>query len=258
MVSVIVLLGILSAGATLFIGDSVRVYSDSVRRSELTQQGRFIVERINRELRNALPGSVRASNNGVTHCLEFTPIVAASSYLGDLATIEIDEFGIVAHSDMMAGSFNGYQAVIYAVDNDSVYNSASQSLASINSITTLVVNRLAVSLTATHTFPYDSPSRRLYVINDAVSFCAEKGRVTRHSNYSWKNITQPILPSDGDSYLIAEHIQVDDSGAVTVFEYTPGVLERTGVVHLDMRFSDGEASDEWVRFSHEIFVRNAP
>ena len=258
MVSVIVLLGILSAGATLFIGDSVRVYNDTARRSELTQQGRFVVERINRELRNALPGSVRASNNGTTHCVEFTPIVAASSYLGDIATTPIDEFGIVAHSDMVGGSFNGFQAVIYAVDNVSVYSSASQSLTSINAITPSLVNQLAVELTSTHTYPYDSPYRRLYIINDAVSFCAISGSMTRYSNYSWQNTIQPLPPTGGDSYVIAEHIRVNDSGAVTVFEYTPGVLVRTGVVHVDMRFSDDEASDEWVRFSHEVFVRNAP
>ena len=258
MVSVIVLLGILSAGATLFIGDSVRIYNDSARRGELTQQGRFIVERINRELRNALPGSVRASNNGATHCLEFTPIVAASSYLGNLAATAVDEVEIVEHSDITVGSFNGYQAVIYAVDNNGVYNSASQSLASIDTIAASITNQLTVDLAATHTYPYDSPYQRLYIINNAVSFCAENGSVTRYSNYSWKNTTQPLPPAGGDSYLIAGHIRLNDSGAVTVFEYTPGVLARTGVVHLDMRFSDDEASGEWVRFSHEVFVRNAP
>lgn len=266
MVSVIVLLGILSAGATLFIGDSTRIYVDNTRRTELTQQGRYVVERISREVRNALPGSVRANDDGARYCLEFMPVVAASSYIQPVAGISTQYIEVITHPDLTGGGFNGSTAAIYAIDNASVYNPASTSVAEIASISddhpgypddVAGDSLLTVALTAANTFPLDSPQQRLYVVNERVSYCAVDGVLTRYSGYASLNGNQPLPPVGGVDYTIAEHIRVADSGAVVVFQYTPGVLARTGVVHLDMRFRDDEASSEWVRFSHEVFVRNA-
>jgi MSHA biogenesis protein MshO len=66
--------------------------------------------------------------------------------------------------------------------------------------------------------------------------------------------------------LLAEHIQtLDDSDGdgliddvVDVFSYTAGTLQRAAIVHLDFRFRDPSEDDEWVRFSQEVSVRNAP
>ena len=270
MVSVIVLLGILSAGVVHFIGDSTRIYVDNSRRSELTQQGRYAVERINREVRNALPGSVRASNNGATFCLEFMPVVAASSYINPVAGMPTQYVEVITHPDLVAGGFNGSLAAIYAIDNNSVYGVASTSMAEINTISdenpaypddVAGDNLLTIALDAPNNFPLDSPQQRVYIVNERVSYCAVDGLLTRYSAYGSAGAAQPLPPNTagfgGVEFTIAEHIRVADSGVVTVFEYTPGVLARTGVVHLDMRFRDDEASAEWVRFSHEVFVRNA-
>ena len=254
LVAVIVLIGLLGAGATLFIGDSVRIYTDNARRTELTQQARFVIEKISREVRNALPGSVRVNDNGSTYCLEFMPIIAGSSYTSSVAGIALTSVDAVPHPDLLNEVNSGDVLTIFAVDNDSVYNPLTTALATINSVAA-ASPVIRITLDATHTFALDSPQNRFFIVRGHVSYCAQEGVLTRYSNYT-SGAAQPLPPTDGNGYTVAENIRLNDSGAVVPFLYEPGVLERTGVVHLDFRFRDNDAMAEWVRFSHEIFIRN--
>ena len=67
---------------TQFVSQGLSIYVDTARRDNLQQQGRFAVERVSRELRNALPGSVRVAGN----CVDFMPVLNASSYLQSVVT----------------------------------------------------------------------------------------------------------------------------------------------------------------------------
>lgn len=80
MVVVIVVLGAISAGTAMYIVRSMEAYSDTVRRDQLTSTARIAVEKMTRELRNALPNSIRVDNSGGTHCIEFFPVQSGSSY----------------------------------------------------------------------------------------------------------------------------------------------------------------------------------
>ena len=77
LVVVITVMGILSIGAVSFITDASDGYANTVRRTELGSTMRLAAERVTRELRNALPNSVRVSGN----CLEFIPVEGGSTYL---------------------------------------------------------------------------------------------------------------------------------------------------------------------------------
>ena len=77
LVVVITVMGILSVGAVAFITDASDGYASTVRRTELGSTMRLAAERMTRELRNALPNSVRVSGA----CLEFIPVDGGSSYL---------------------------------------------------------------------------------------------------------------------------------------------------------------------------------
>lgn len=270
MIAVIVLLGVLATGATIFLSDGVRIYQDDARRTELSHQARFVIEKISRELRNALPGSIRVGSSGSVQCLEFMPILAASSYLQSLAAAPNEFVEVVTHADLTASSFSGARMAVYALDNTRVYSTTTQSLATVDAISddsplyagdSSGDNLLTIDLSSAHSFPLDSPQRRFYIVNDRISYCASDGWITRYQGYGSAGASQPLPPDiatyGGSSFPIAEHIRLADNGAVTVFNYQPGVLARSGVVHLDMRFYDDEASDEWLRFSHDVFVRNA-
>ncbi|MGK0442418.1 MAG: MSHA biogenesis protein MshO [Pseudohongiellaceae bacterium] len=256
MVSVIVLLGILSAGATLFIGDSVRIYTDNTRRSELTHQGRFAIERVSREIRNALPGSIRVQGD----CVEFAPIVAASSYLMNVADSKETSLQAVGF-DYVAGIDR--RVAVYTIDSKDIYIYGRKAVVDLLSVAGSNGDaQRQVNFTnfagVGHKFRSESPSQRFYIVDQPVSFCVRNNQLVRHEDYGWQNSQATDIPTLGVGLPTAEHIQTIDTDPVTIFTYTPGVLARTSIVHLDMRFNHDDASDEWVRFSHEVFVRNVP
>ena len=76
LVLVMVLLGALAAFSSAFLGQGAKVYVDAVARDRLMSEVRFGLERLNRELRDAVPGSVTLSSNG--SCVQFWPIKAAA------------------------------------------------------------------------------------------------------------------------------------------------------------------------------------
>lgn len=250
LVLVIVLLGIIGAASTRFVRQGVEIYSDSVVRDNLQQQGRFAVERVSRELRNALPGSVRVGGSaGSTQCIEFMPVKAASSYLEPAAgsartTLEAVDFSY---------SFSGGDLLaIYPIDTASVYG-PSAVLASLSNVSSLAGNRQQLQFSS-FTFPYESPTQRLFIVDQPVSFCVVDNALTRHSGYT-RTIAQSMLP--GISTPVAENIRIDDSGAFPVFQFTAGTTYRSGVAQLDFRFSNA-VQDEWVRFHQQVFQRNTP
>jgi len=59
LVMVILLLGVMATFTSQFIGIGTQIYGDASRREQLMSDARFALERLNRELRDAVPGSVR-------------------------------------------------------------------------------------------------------------------------------------------------------------------------------------------------------
>ncbi|WP_339670655.1 type II secretion system protein [Dasania marina] len=256
LVSVIVLLGLLSAGATIFIGDSVRIYNDSTRRAELTQQGRFAVERVSRELRNALPGSIRVKDE----CIEFAPIAAASSYLNFVADGHYAQLQAAGFTYTLGSN---QRVAVHSIENKDVYQYNRKAVVDLGSVAGADTDlQRQVNFTnftpPGHKFRSESNSKRFYIINEPVSFCVRNNELVRHDGYGWLQNQATDVATLGADFPLAVDIQLGDSGAVTPFTYTLGVLARSAVVHIDFRFSNAQANNEWVRFSHEVFVRNVP
>ena len=64
LILVIVLLGVLASGAGLLITTPIQAYSDQVRRTQLVDQADMSLRQIARDIRHALPNSVRFQNIG--------------------------------------------------------------------------------------------------------------------------------------------------------------------------------------------------
>ena len=258
LVAVLVLLGVLAAATTQFIRQGVEIYADSARRDNLQQLGRFAVERISRELRDALPGSVRVAGD----CLEFAPIEAASSYLGNVADFQSASMQAVDFQYTDA-AVDDRRVAVFAIDPNDVYIASRKAVVDLDDVNLAVDNERRVDFKnfagPGHRFRSESPSKRFYIITQPVSFCVRGNQIFRHQYYGWFNPQATDVADIGDGVLLAEHVQTtDDGNPVTVFAYTAGDLQRAGVVHLDLRLSDVAEPDEWVRFSQEVFVRNVP
>jgi MSHA biogenesis protein MshO len=108
-----------------------------------------------------------------------------------------------------------------------------------------------VTLTVNHQFAQHAPHRRFYLAEDPVSYCVVGTNLNRYEDYGVNGAQS--APPGATAQLMAENIQTNDGGAVTPFTYTPGTLQRNGIVALDFRFLiDGE----WIRLSHEVQIRN--
>jgi len=73
MIMVIVISAILAVGVTRFMGQTVQSYADTGNRQQLATIGWIASERLSRELRTALPNSIRV--NAIQSCIEFIPSV---------------------------------------------------------------------------------------------------------------------------------------------------------------------------------------
>ncbi|MBL0689544.1 MAG: prepilin-type N-terminal cleavage/methylation domain-containing protein, partial [Pseudoalteromonas sp.] len=81
LIIVIIILGVMSVGIAGFITLSTQTYLNVSERDELLANARFVTERLNREIRNAVPNSIRINSNSTTECLEFIPIKASTTYM---------------------------------------------------------------------------------------------------------------------------------------------------------------------------------
>jgi MSHA biogenesis protein MshO len=80
MIVVIVLMGIIGGMVAIFIKAPVQGYVDSARRAELTDIADTALRRLARDIRTAVPNSVRIANCGTTQCVEFLPTKAGGRY----------------------------------------------------------------------------------------------------------------------------------------------------------------------------------
>lgn len=244
LVITIVVLGALMAGTLAYITNSMTAYTDVARRDQLTSLGRVAVERVARELRTAVPGSVRVSNN----CIEFLPALGGSVYL----TLPVD----AADSSFTAVDFplpasGASYIVVYPYSTASLYAQSNPGAIAGYSGKSGAPTA-TITLSGNFQFIRHAPHRRFYVAGTPVSFCISGSDLLRYTGYGM-NAAQAAPPA-GTGTLVAQDIQtLDGATAVTPFTYTPGTLRRNAIVTLDFRFL---MDDEWIRLTHEVQLRN--
>lgn len=267
LVMVIVVLGVVSTVTTTFLGTGATMYADASERDRLLSQSRFAVERITRELRNAVPNSVRVSTDG--RCLEFIPLLSAGRYEVvplQLAIASQIEF-YAADTDVSALT-NATFASVYPTSPEHLYNP--NYLASNNTVRTIPLNAVNTEPAGSGTkvtlafsdagFESDSASQRLYLWQRPVSFCVEGSSLYRYEGYERTN-SQPELPAEFQSAggAVEGVLMAEQLTAVTnsqFFRYDPGVFSRTSVVHLVLSFSSSFADNLF--FSQEVHIPNVP
>ena len=83
LVIVIALLGIISAVAAIAIRDPMRAYADTARRASMTDVADTALRRVARDIRGALPNSLRLTQVGSDYYLEFLPVRTGGRYRVD-------------------------------------------------------------------------------------------------------------------------------------------------------------------------------
>lgn len=258
LIMVMVILAIVATGVTSFLRFGSQIFSDVASRDTLLSSSRFVVERLNRELRAAVPNSIRVvSNASSVQCIEFVPI-NSSTYYDELPVFPDASTSIRAIYPADYTPSTPVYALVYPVSVAEVYDSSQQKRALISAIPASDPQPALTTITLASSFSFagHSPARRLYIINQPVSYCLRSGQLWRYQDYGYLT-NQSLLISDlGSGVLMAENLQ-NDIGipAEQPFSVANASLTRNGYVRVLLQLGN---DDERVELSNEIHIVNAP
>lgn len=252
MVMVIVLLGILATGVSTFLKFGSQIYVEANERDHLISTARFAIERLNRELRTALPNSVRVNSNltGTKQCIEYTPVIISSSYADIPVPPEIasDKIRVIAFDDTNYAT--NLRVSVYALNSGEIYGGGNKIVAlKASAIIDKSVNPWVITLASPHLFPQESPTNRLFFIDTPVSYCLENQQLLRYKNYSYNADNTPI----GSSALMAEFLL--NVSTNIPFRVSGATQVRNATVLIKFIFS---LNFEEIVFNNEIQVPNVP
>lgn len=259
LVVVITIVGILAGGVALFIGRPTQSFFDSERRADLSDRADTALRRIARDIRNALPNSIRVTTSGADTLLEFTPVLNAGRYRADAGTSATDNaldfsnpsdtsFEILGPAMTVAGTDS---LVIYnlGIAGSDVYEGSNRR--PLNSTT----NSNTLSFTGS-SFPLASPSSRFYVVSTPVTYaCDMTNRILwRYQNYPFQT-TQATNVSALDSLPSIQRHQLANHLSSCQITYTSGILQRSAIISINLAMIEDSAK---VTLIHQINVANSP
>lgn len=273
LIVVVVLLGVLASGAGMLIANPLESYQAQVRRQQLVDQGEMALRQIARDVRRALPNSIRINPAG--SALEMVNTVDGARYrdeYGGAYTGDVDFVLDFASADTVfnllgplrnATAFSANNRVviyntsenIYAeavdVDNQGIITPAGITLG-LGNLGALLTREDQITLSAPFLFTQQSPGQRLFFVDSSISYiCDPPGnQILRYAGYGFRG-TQPTTAADfgvGSGKVVSAL-----SGCS--FSYSAGSAQRGGILTVEITISD---SGESVSLLHQIHVVNVP
>jgi MSHA biogenesis protein MshO len=262
-----VVLAIVAALGAQFVKPAVDAYVDTLRRAELTDFADLLARRMERELRAALPNSVRLAATPTGYALEFVPTRGGGLYRAlptsggggdvlrfDIADTSFDVLGpvplhaagdylVIANLGETSGSdFYGAGALNRSTATSSNASSAAYSTDAVP---------IAMSFAAFR-FPVPSPSSRFQVATDPVTYVCDTAAksLARYSGYGVTALQ--VAPPAGAART---DLLTGNLSACTM-RYAPGVTSRAGLVSMEMKLTD--ARGESVDLVMQTHVTNEP
>ncbi len=273
LITVVVLLGILASGAGLLITRPIEAYNDQLRRQQLVDQAEMALRQLARDVRRALPNSVRVGGGGTA--LEMVNTVDGARYRDEAggaftAVNDILDFSSADTDFNLLGQFTHLSA--FTADHRIViYNTAPTDIyvdvTSNNNpgIVTPSSSTLGLSVTGTEhhinissafQFSQQSPGQRAFVIDGAISYVCNTtaGTITRYDNYGYQQLQ---ITSD---VLLAALPSVESGRVVSKLTacnitYNAGTARRGGIVTIEITLSD---AGESISLLHQVHVVNVP
>lgn len=246
LVLVMVLLGALAAFSSAFLGQGAQVYVQSVARDRLMSEVRFGLERLNRELRDAVPGSVAVSVD--SRCVSFWPIKAAAHYLSLPLSSSVTT--LTQLQPMLGVPAAGDYALVYPQGLDTTQRQCAggtcvllvSGISAVSSGTATVQTVALQSLSGTYQgFAAASPGQRVYYADRQVQFCQQGSLLVRAE--------QLLGQSTASSATLAAHLQS------ARFSLPTATSAAQGSVRAEMVVAQG---DDALTLSHLVEVLNVP
>ncbi len=255
LVIVIVILGIVSSAVVVFVKGPLEAYFASTRRAALTDAADTVLRRMERDIRLALPNSLRTPSS---QCLELIPTKTGGRYRSDgsAAALSMDSadssFNMLGLNSALPPAQRiaaGDVVVVYnlgpSVPQADAYLDANTS--AVTSLGTEAGGETPINITSKQ-FPLESASKRFQVVpggERVVSYVCSGGNLTR-------TVTAGSFTSDCPTSgpVIAAH-------ASCTFDYSGDDLSRNAVARLALQLQSENAADS-VQLQQEVHVSNTP
>ena len=274
-VMVIMITVIIAAAVAVFIGNPLKSYTDSARRARSTDVADVALRRIARDVRLALPNSLRVMQSGGINYIEFIMTSAGGRYryaatdgssggtslsFSDSLSQAFDVVGLMPSNPNVVKDdylvvYNTGPVAANPLDPNNAYVTAdpctgcnrAKVLGISGNVITLVSNPFGTTPT-----PASSPDNRFNVVpggTKAVSFACPQtvpGNLNRYANYGF-NLAQ-VVPGVSPA-LVASNV-------TCTVDYTLTANPRSGLFFISLTLSD--ASGESTTLFQQIHVDNAP
>lgn len=271
LIMVIVITGIIAAVVSVFIRSPVQGYVDLSRRAELVDAAESALRLMARDIRRALPNSIRIS--GAT-AIEMINTVEGVRYRHDPPGTPLQrlDFDTADQSFNAIGTFSTITKPFASTGQRLVIYNLGGAGADAYDATTGVITPAGVTFTihadpappggsgaedqiflsAGHQFPFQSPRQRLFLVDGPISYICNTGTgfLNRYTGYGLA-IAQPVPPGGAGvtGIPLTRHV------SACTFTYSAGTATRAGLVTLELTLTD---SGESVRLLHQVHVDNVP
>jgi MSHA biogenesis protein MshO len=288
-VVVIVVLGVLSTIVAVFIRAPIQGYVDSVGRAEVSDQADLSLRRMARDMRLALPNSVRGPDDH--SAIEFLLTKTGARYLSAEDGVDgapVLDFlqpntSFIALRDP-ASLFDpdnpgkraavGDYVVVYNLGENMApadawqYGQADTNIARIAALGQQVVPAIdatnplpLVTLErnpfAAQSVPMPSPTQRFQVVSGPVSYyCAAQPDGTLGLWRAWGypiTAGQNVPPVGGQKALLATRL-----ANCAIFDYKPAATQRSGMVIITLELKARSERDPTIRLVYQVHVDNTP
>ena len=273
LVVVIVITGVLAGVIGSFIGGPIQGFFDQARRGRLVDAAQLALLRMGRDLHAALPNSIRVSNGVIEMLLtadgeryRTEPPGAANDVLA--FTAADDHFNTFAPLNPPSPLVTPYtltgSLAIYPLQqtgaNPYVSTDGVMTASGTMTVNAVTVNgnvEYQLALPAAHPFPYDSPTRRVFLVSGPVSWLCDGADLVRYDGYT-AQAAQPASAAALAALAGATRTVVARDMQACAFTYTAGSLQRNAVAVISVALADAGVATERVRLMRQVHVDNTP
>lgn len=271
-IMVITITGIIAGVVALFMRTPIQSYFDVERRAEMTDTADTALRRIGRDVRLALPNSVRVRDDDEGRAIEFLqtrtggryraaadPSKATGSPPGNdplqFESVDENSFDLLGQ----AITFKSGDWIVFSnfgIPGNDAYEDAPSNRRDYNG--PIGTDQTNVQISPDNPLPLSSasPGHRFQVVDTPVTYRCDDKILTRYWDYSISSTQLKNPPTDGlnkDGPLSAVLAQGDKIKCI--FTYTVGVSQRNSLVSMQISITK---KGETVSLYHEVHVSNAP
>lgn len=251
LITVIVILGIVAGIGSSFIVNTVDSYDAVQKRSKLVNHGRLVVEQITRQIRVAVPNSVRVSGTG--NCVEFMPLVSGATYIGDLPDSDNGAAAVatVSTAPFSLGLGSANHVTVGALTSTEIYANGSPNGRVGAGALGAGPPYTSVNFSSAHQFIRNSVNQRIFLSDNPKRFCLIGTTLYEYSSYGFSTAALSDLDPGGSSSVMAE----DVSTSGQAFTLTAGSENLNTALDVSLNFSAGSNQ---ITLTQQVLVRNVP